>query len=97
MEKFTSKVGNTIELTIDLGTDGTLSDIELEIFKDYSFSTGLFDSIMVKTPDNLSSGEATFIFDTDVILPTKGKLYMHFRATKDGMKINDYFQISFKY
>lgn len=97
MEKFTSKIGNTIELTVDLGEGGTLTNIELELFNAYSFSDGLSESIMTKTPSSLVGGEVTFIFDTDTIITSTGKLYLHFRASKDNMKINDYFQISFKY
>ncbi len=96
MEKFSSKVGNSIEFVVDIGS-GDISGVELELFLGYSFDSGFSESAMTLAPNQLASGEALFIFDTDSLLSKPGKIYMHFRATKDNMKINDYFQIKFAY
>jgi len=97
MEKFKSKVGNTIEFIVDVGTSGVTEDIELELFLQYSYSDGFTESIGIKTPNQFNAGEALFIFDTDAVITVPDTLFMHFRATKDSMKLNDYFQIKFGY
>jgi len=97
MEKFESKVGNTIEFIVDIGASANIENVELELFTEYSFVDGFSGSLGKKTPNSQVSGEALFVFETDTTILTPGVMFMHFHAEKDNMKINDYFKIKFTY
>jgi len=98
MDTVNITIGNTVEISVEVEElSDSPTEAKIEIYKTYSYATGLTDNVLTVQPSSISNGVISFLFDTDTLMSSPGTLYGRFFVLDSGRKINAYFKLKFKY